>query len=217
MSVRFAAFLIVLSIFSSCCREDCANTYIIEGVVSEQSTSLPCIGFEVELKEQILENGILNGFFETAGTTTTDESGFFTISFPRKNALEYQLEVISVGWFAISENINPEDFTPDIPLHIDLEATPKAQLKIKIMNSSPSYENDKVRIRMLGDFGQLTDCGNDWFVFEGPNVNDEINCSLPGDKWMPYLFINQSYEDDIQVVDSVFCSAFETTVLEINY
>jgi hypothetical protein len=185
--------------------------------VSEQSTNLPCIGFEIELQEQILENGVLNGFFETAGETTTDESGFFSISFPRKNALEYKLEVTSDGWFAIFENIDPEDFTPDIPIHLDLEATPKAQLKIKIINSFPSYKNDKVRIRMLGDFGQLTDCGNDWFVFEGPNVNDEINCSLPGDKWMPYLFINQSYEDDVEVVDSIFCSAFETTVLDINY
>ena len=46
--------------FSGCCREDCANTYIIEGVVSEQSTNLPCIGFEIKLKEQILENGVLN-------------------------------------------------------------------------------------------------------------------------------------------------------------
>jgi len=217
MSARFFSFLIVLSMFSGCCREDCANTYIIEGVVSEQSTNLPCIGFKIELKEQILENGVLNGFFETAGETTTDESGFFSISFPRKNALEYKLEVTSDGWFAIFENIDPEDFTPDIPIHLDLEATPKAQLKIKIINSFPSYKNDKVRIRMLGDFGQLTDCGNDWFVFEGPNVNDEINCSLPGDKWMPYLFINQSYEEEIEVVDSVFCSAFETTVLEINY
>jgi len=217
MSARSASYLIVLFILSSCCREDCANTYIIEGVVSEEATNLPCIGFEVEFKEQILENGILNGFFETAGTTTTDESGFFSIIFPRKNALEYKLEVKSDGWFSIFGNINPEDFSPDIPLHIDLEATPKAQLQIKIINALPSYENDKVRIRMLADFGQLTDCGNDWFVFEGPNVNDEINCALPGDKWMPYLFINQSYEDDVQEVDSVFCTAFETTVLDITY
>ena len=98
-----------------------------------------------------------------------------------------------------------------------MNATPKAQLTIQIINSPPSFKNDKVRVRMLGDFGTLTDCGNDWFVFEGPSVNDEITCSLPGDKWMPYLFINQSYEDDIQVMDSVFCPAFETTILDLNY
>ena len=72
MSTRIAIFLIMGSLFSSCCRENCANTFILEGVVSEASTNLPCIGFEVELKEQIIENGILNGFFETAGKTTTD-------------------------------------------------------------------------------------------------------------------------------------------------
>ena len=217
MSTRIAILFIMGSLFSNCCRENCANTLILEGVVSEAATNLPCIGFEIELKEQIVENGILNGFFEIAGKTTTDESGFFSISFPRNNALEYQLEVISEGWFTSVETLDPEDFTPEIPIHIDLNATPKAQLTIQIINSPPSFNNDKVRVRMLGDFGILTDCGNDWFVFEGPSVNDEINCSLPGDKWMPYLFINQSYEDDIQVMDSVFCAAFETTVLDLNY
>tara|TARA_B100000780_G_scaffold277547_1_gene248496 strand:- start:11540 stop:12193 length:654 start_codon:yes stop_codon:yes gene_type:complete len=217
MRVRVLSFLTVIFILSGCCREDCANTYILEGVVNEQATNLPCVGFEVELQEQILESGILNGFFESAGKTTTDESGFFSISFPRKNALEYQVEIDSEGWFSIVQNIDPEAFTPNMPVHVDLIATPKAQLKIKIINTSPSFKNDKARIRMLGDYGQLTNCGNDWFVFEGANVNDEINCSLPGDKWMPYLFINQSYEEDIEVVDSVFCPAFETTLLEINY
>ena len=149
MSVRFFSFLIVISIFSGCCREDCANTYIIEGVVSEQSTNLPCIGFEIELQEQILENGVLNGFFETAGETTTDESGFFSISFPRKNALEYKLEVTSDGWFAIVENIDPEVFTPDIPIHLDLEATPKAQLKIKIITHSPHIRTIRLELECL--------------------------------------------------------------------
>ena len=71
MNARIATFLIIGSLFTNCCRENCANTFILEGDVSEASTNLPCIGFEIELKEQIIENGILNGFFETAGKTTT--------------------------------------------------------------------------------------------------------------------------------------------------
>ena len=119
MRVRVLSFLTAIYILSGCCREDCANTYILEGVVNEQATNLPCVGFEVELQEQILESGILNGFFESAGQTTTDESGFFSISFPRKNALEYQVEIDSEGWFGIVQNIDPEAFTPNMPVHVD--------------------------------------------------------------------------------------------------
>ena len=217
MSLRLIYLLIASFIISSCCKTDCANTYIIKGVVVEESTALPCVGFEVKLEEQVLENGILNGFFETAGETTTDAFGEFSISFPRKSALEYRLKIESDGWFTIVEELDPEGFTPESPVHVDLEATPKSQLTIKVINSSPSYESDKVRVRMLSDFGEFTDCGNDWFVFEGANVDEEINCTLPGDKWMSYLFINQSSDEDIQVVDSIFCAAFETHVIEINY
>mgnify|MGYP001029140818 FL=1 len=211
------ATAIVTVVVSGCCRNDCANTFIIEGTVMEKATGLPCIGFDIEMEEQVLENGVLNGFFETAGTTTTDDAGFFTISFPRKSALEYRLRVIEEGWFGITQDINPDDFSPDIPLHVELESVPSAAISVHIANQAPSAELDKLRFRFTEDFNQYTTCGTDWMVFEGPSIDTLFNCILPGNVWMPYLYIDQSGEEDLAISDSVFCVAFETTTLEITY
>jgi hypothetical protein len=215
--INLIATFIIVALISGCCRNDCANTYIIEGVVIELATGLPCVGFEVVMEEQVLENGVLNGFFETAGTANTDEAGFFTISFPRKSALEYRIGIDEEGWFGISEDINPDDFSPDIPVHIDMEAVPKAELSVNIINQIPSAELDKLRFRFLEDFEHYTTCGTDWRVFEGASVDTTINCILPGNVWMPYLHIDQSGEEDVEVSDSIYCVAFETTSLEIPF
>ena len=200
-----------------CCRNDCANTYIIEGTVVEKATGLPCVDFDVEMEEQVLENGVLNGFFEAAGTTTTDDAGVFTISFPRKSALEYRLRVNEEGWFGISQDINPDDFSPDMPVHIDLESVPSAEISVHIANQAPATELDKIRFRFTENFNEYTTCGTEWMVFEGPFIDTLFNCILPGNEWMPYLYIDQSGEEDLAVADSIFCTAFETTTLEITY
>jgi hypothetical protein len=215
--IELVATFIIAAFLSGCCRNDCANVYIIEGTVTEQATGLPCVGFEVKMEEQVLENGVLNGFFEIAGTATTDEAGFFTISFPRKSALEYRLGIDEEGWFGISKDINPDDFSPDIPLHLDIEAVPKAELSIHIINQMPSADLDKLRFRFIEDFEQYTTCGTDWRVFEGASVDTTFNCILPGNVWMPYLHIDQSGEEDIEVSDSIYCVAFETTTVEIPF
>ena len=211
------ASVIIAILINGCCRNDCANTYIIEGTVEEQATGFPCVGFEVEMEEQVLENGVLNGYFETAGSATTDGAGFFTISFARKSALEYRLGVNKEGWFGILEDINPDAFSPDLPVHIDIEAVPRAELSVHIINQAPSSKLDKIRFRFTEDFNQYTTCGTDWMVFEGPLTNTIFNCTLPGNEWMPYQFIDQSGEEDIAISDSVFCVAFETTTLEITF
>ena len=211
------ATVIIAILINGCCRNDCANTYIIEGTVQEQATGLPCVGFEVEMEEQVLENGVLNGYFETAGSSKTDEAGFFTIAFPRKSALSYRVGVNEEGWFGILEDINPDDFSPEIPVHIDLEAVPRAELNVHIINQAPSAELDKIRFRFTEDFNQYTTCGTDWFVFAGPLTDTIFNCTLPGNEWMPYQHIDQSGEEDIAIADSIFCVAFETTTLEITF
>jgi hypothetical protein len=212
LAISSLAFLL-----SGCCRTDCANTYIIEGVITESTTGLPCIGFDVELEEQVLENGVLNGFFETAGTTSTDDAGFYSIIFPRKNALEYRLNVSQEGWYDILIYIDPEDFYPDIPVQIDIESVPVGELDIHVFNDLPTNDSDKIRFRLLKNHEQYSTCDTEWKVLNGASIDTVFNCVLPGNTWMPYLYIDESNEDVIEVTDSVFCVAFEVTTLEILY
>jgi hypothetical protein len=202
---------------SSCCKTDCASTYTLEGVVTCAMDGLPSAGFEVELEEIVMENGVLNGFFQTAATTTTDELGYFHMEFPRKSALEYRMNVELEGWFPLVIDIDPSDFSPNIPLNLDLQTTPISYLEIVVKNAPPSFDNDKMRVRLLKSFTEFSNCHTDWVVMNGTNIDTTWNCILPGEIWMPYLSIDQSLDDDISTTDSVFCTSFETVTINITY
>jgi len=207
----------LFTLFSSgCSRTDCANTYIIDGVVTESNTGNPCVGFSIELEEQVLENGVLNGFFEIAGTTTTDYAGFYSIAFPRKNALAYRLNVSKEGWFDIIADLNPEIFTPDIPVQINLESVPIGEFTIHLLNEAPAIFSDKMRFRLLRNYDEFSTCDTEWKVLNGASIDTVFNCVVPGNTWMPYIYIDQSNDDDVEVTDSIFIASFEVTSLEIT-
>ena len=210
-------FITSMVIFTGCCREDCANTYIIQGTVISAVDGTPSIGFDVELEEQVLENGVLNGFFETAGTTTTDASGYYYLEFERKNALAYKLNVEFDGWFPVSTEVHPDNFTPDVAHDVDVITTPIAELEINVLNAPPSLDTDKMRVRLLKSFTEFSNCHTEWVVMHGEVVDTTWSCILPGDIWMPYLSIDQSEDDKVANTDSVFCTRFETAVINVVY
>lgn len=205
-------------LLTGCCREDCANTYILEGTLVSSVDDQPCNGFEIVLEEQVLENGVLNGFYEVAATTYTDAAGFFSVDFPRKRALAYRVKVEEDGWFDLNEEIDPESFLPDVPLHLDLVTTPVAELTMNISNIAPALDDDVARFRLLKSFTEYSNCHTEWVVFNGAAVDSTWNCILPGGTWMPYLFIDQTDPDeDITTTDSVFCEPFSSAQINVGY
>tara|TARA_B100001564_G_scaffold340850_1_gene334893 strand:- start:98 stop:628 length:531 start_codon:yes stop_codon:yes gene_type:complete len=176
------------------------------------------VGFEVEIEEQILEGGVLNSFYESIATLSTDASGFYYLEFPRKNAISYRITVNHDGWFPLSEEISPDLFTPSSPVDVNLVTTPKADLEIRVINSLPALDTDIMRVRLLKSFKNYSTCDTEWKIYHGTNIDSTIACIMPGDVWMPYLSIDQSDEEfEVTVIDSVFCSAFETTTINVVY
>lgn len=210
--------LAMIMLLTGCCREDCANTYILEGTLVSSIQSEPCEGFEIVLEEQVLEGGVLNGFFEEAATTSTDAAGYFRMEFPRKSALAYRVKVEEDGWFNLNEDINPESFVPDVPLILDLVTTPVSELQITVTNMPPSTEDDVARLRLLKSFTAYSNCHTEWVVLNGEGIDSTWNCVLPGGTWMPYLFIDQTDpEDEISTTDSVFCEPFSSAQIHLEY
>ena len=218
MMFRLQILFTICILFWGCCREDCAGTYVIHGIVSSNVDGSPCVGFEIELEEQVLDGGVLNGFYETAATTTTDATGYYHIEFPRKNAFSYQIGVNFEGWFPVLEEIEPDQFAPDTPLEYNIITTPKADLKIEVHNAPPASDMDKMRVRLLKTFEQYSTCDTDWRVLHGAEIDSTWSCIMPGDIWMPYISIDQTdSENKITTIDSVYCEAFSTTTISVVY
>lgn len=218
MLLRAISILTFCICFASCCGDDCAGTYMIQGIVTSNVDGTPCAGFEVEIEEQILEGGVLNGFYESIAMLTTDASGFYHLEFPRKNAISYRITVNHDGWFPLSEEISPDLFTPSTPVDVNLITTPRADLEIRVFNSPPSLDTDKMRVRLLKSFENYSTCDTYWKVYHGADIDSTSSCIMPGDVWMPYISIDQSDEEaEVTVIDSVFCAAFETTTINLVY
>lgn len=207
-----------LSISSCCTDNSCTSSYIIEGFVTSASDNTPCVGFEIELEEKVVEGGMLNSFFETAGTATTDAQGYYRIEFPRRSVVEFKIKVEKEGWFPFTKSIDPELFLPDSPVENNMQTTPRADLDLRVINLPPTTEDDKMRVRLLKTFEQYSTCDAEWRVFFGKDIDTTLSCITPGDVWMPYLSIDQTDpEAEVTIIDSVYCPSFEITTINVLY
>lgn len=215
---RQSLYILIFLITAGCCREDCADTYIISGTVENSNNGDPCVGFEIELEEMVMEGGVLNGFYESIVTTTTDASGFYYIEFPRKQALSYRIGILEDGWFPVLDEIEPNLFTPDVPFDYNIITTPKADLDISVFNAPPSNEIDKMIVRLLKTFDEYSSCDAEWRVFIGVDIDTTWSCILPGNVWMPYMTIDQTDpENEITTIDSVYCTSFGQATINVVY
>ena len=217
--MRSLALILITSIFvfTGCCN-DCANTFIIQGYVLSNSGGSPCADFDVKLEHKIIESGSFNDFYQDAAETTTDNTGFYYMEFDRETALAYRISIEEEGWFPVLNEISPDLFAPDAPLDYDVITTPRADIDIVVFNAPPSYAEDKIIVRLLKDFEEYSTCDTEWRAYLGANVDSTWSCIIPGDIYMPYISIDQTDpENEIEIEDSVFCPAFETTEIIIIY
>ena len=217
MLARIQILVLFCILFCSCSDQN-TSKYIVQGLVTSNIDGSPCVGFDIEFEQQIIEAGSFNGFYETAATTTTDAYGFYSLEFPRKSAIYFRINIEQDGWFPIVNEINPEDLTPDVVFDYDVITTPIADLEIKVMNTPPAYASDKLRVRLLKTFEEYSTCDAEWRVFNGATIDSTWACTTPGDIWMPYLFIDQTDpENEVNTIDSMFCESFETTTINVVY
>ena len=217
--MRFLSLIIITSLLfiSGCCR-DCADSFIIQGYVLSNTDGSPCSDFDIKLEHKIIESGSFNDFYQDAAETTTDNNGFYSMEFDRETALAYRISIEEDGWFPVLEEISPELFTPNIPLDYDLITTPRADIDILVYNAPPFSSEDKIIVRLLKEFEEYSTCDTEWRAYLGANVDSTWSCIIPGDIYMPYISIDQTdLENEIEIVDSVFCPAFETTEINIIY
>ena len=74
------------------------------------------------------------------------------MEFPRKSAIYFKINIEHDGWFPIVNEINPEDLMPDVVFDYNAITTPRADIEIRVINEPPTYESDKLRVRLLKTF-----------------------------------------------------------------
>jgi hypothetical protein len=211
----FLVFILLGMLFPSCRKAENLD-YIIQGKIVDSRHQAGLAGVSVRIDEQTLDGGTLSGALTTAAQVTTAADGSFELTFPRKNALTYQITLQKTGYFSRTIEVNPDNLTPNEPYAFNASLTPEATVSFRFINANPSTEDDLLRFRKLNALFTCACCDNAWVNLEGMEVDSVFTCKLHGDYNLTYIYDVYKLEET-STVDSVFCAAFQTTYVEIAY
>jgi hypothetical protein len=211
----FLALLYFVLMLPSCRKAENLD-YIIQGKIIDSRHQAGLAGVSVRIDEQTIDGGTLSGALTTAAQVTTAADGSFELVFPRKNALAYQINLQKTGYFARTIDLNPDVLRPNEPYTFNASLTPEATVSFRFINANPETVDDLLRFRKLNALFECACCNNAWVNLEGMTVDSVLTCKLHGDYNLTYIYDVFKLEET-STVDSVFCAAFQTTYVTIEY
>lgn len=189
----------------------------IEGYVSDERDNSALTTVSIDLKEQILEGGSFNSSFQDAASAVTNTNGNYALEFLRQNAAEYRITFERNDYFAEEHAINPDDIDPEIAYVFNAALTPEAYFRVELSNANPFDDQDRIVYHNTNTFFECACCNTTPIVMEGMNVDTTFTCRLHGDFTVDYSYVLSRNDMDSTISGSIFCPAFETTVLTIQY
>jgi 5-hydroxyisourate hydrolase-like protein (transthyretin family) len=199
------------------CRPEPDNNLALHVTVLHADTGNPASAIDLELERRVLENGVLNGNYQAVGSATSDAQGLAHFFFNRVNALDYQLNLVSTDWFARSDFIQPDAFLESSEVEHTTEATPRGTLHIRLVNTFPFDEDDKVQFRTLNPPGEYLTCSNAWETHLGMDVDVERTCDVEADRYLAYRYHVTRNGELTEHLDSLWVPRGEFTELLIAY
>ena len=209
--------VIAASLASSGCRPEPDNNLTLHVTVLHADTGNPASDIDLELERRVLENGVLNGNYQPVGSATSDADGTALFFFNRVNALDYQLNLVSTDWFPRSDFIQPDAFLASSEVEHTTEATPRGTVHIRLVNTYPVDEEDKIQFRTLNPSSEYLTCSNDWETHMGTEVDVEHTCDVEADRYLPYRYHVTRNGELTEHLDSLWVPRGELTELLIAY
>ena len=201
----------------SCKKEDQTPELSVLGRIIDETTQIGVQGATVKLSQQLVENGTLTSIYQEVATVNASADGSYQFKFPREIASAYRLEVSRLGYFSIEQNINPENVSVGSPYSSNILITPMAWVRTEVQNLTPFSGDDVSTFQFLNASFQCVCCDNSLKTFQGMNVNSSEKCLLEGNFQLKYRYTINQDTINIAVIDSVFCTALDTTIISITY
>jgi hypothetical protein len=214
--IRYIAILTFASIALFACKKTKNQDVVVEGTITDYRNGSGLSNVYLVLDEQVVSGGVLSGGFTTVAETSTSSDGAYALEFARSNALTYRVGIEKTGFFDREIDINPENVSPNNPYNLSVALVPEATVSVRLVNTSPVSNNDLIKFRYLSPNFNCECCTGELIQGEGMDVDFTSSCKLYGDSWIYYRW--DIFKDtDTSFVDSVYCPAFQTTNILIEY
>lgn len=211
------AVLFSFVLLSACRKEPEELIMIIEGRVTDSAGGQGVQGVFVSLSQKALEDGAFVAAFQPVSSVVTSGDGFYRFEFKRANASAYRLEFNKALYFPTYVDINPDLLRPDIPFAQETSLDPVAWARTIIRNNLPESLNDLISFNYVNADFACSCCSNEQLTLSGMLVDTSFICALPGNYKLKY-FINVEKDSSGYVqLDSIICSPFDTTYIDISY
>lgn len=205
----------ILSIvISSCKKED--ETIVINGTVIDPQSGNPISGAKVYLDGKILSSGIYNDSYSEIASTTSDASGHYEISTKWQVVSSYRIRAFKNNYFDNQTIVPAESITKGTTYTSSLSLLPAAWVRLNI-NNVVGYSEDEIQYKFLGTPQMCNDCCNNQFLIGAGNYHTIYKCRAIGNKFNKFYWTVRRNGTTNPFTDSVYCAAFDTATLNINY
>jgi len=211
--------LIILLLFSilisSCKKED--GSYILNGKITNGNNGAAISEANVKIQKQTVNGGTFGGAFSTAASATTDGNGIYTLNWARENFSALRVVTEKNQYITRTINLTVDNFSPNEAMTQNIAIYPEAFVSVNIQNTGETALNDELQFTFTNAFFDCVCCSNGWKTFSGSNLDTVLDCKVYGDRWLKHQRHIITAELDTVISDSIFCPAFQTTQIEIEY
>jgi 5-hydroxyisourate hydrolase-like protein (transthyretin family) len=214
-SIFLFSILLIISLSSSCDKEDPILPTIVNGQVLEQGSNKPLEGVKVVLMEGTFSGSSGTISYHPIDTFLTDKEGKYSYEHKLSaNGKTYELWYFKDQYFDISSISNNERTT-----YIRLNGTVKANVKlvpfawlsIRVTNTNPFNQFDVLKARLATDSGKE-------YTFVGNGSQGGFSEMVKGEgKTLLRWSVNRNNQWSNTTIDSIYCKGHDTTYYDLKY
>jgi hypothetical protein len=212
-SIFFAIGFIAI-LLGSCKKDD--EDIIITGTVVDPQSGSPISGANVYLDGKVLNSGIYNEDYSEIASATTDGSGHFEIKTAWQVVSSYRIRAFKNNYFDEQIDVPAESISKGDTYTASLSLLPAAWVRLNI-NNMVGYAEDQIQYKYSGTPQSCADCCNNSFLTGTGNYHAVYKCRAVGNKYNKFYWTVLRNDIMNPFTDSVYCVAFDTATININY
>lgn len=208
--------ILIICFFIGSCKKENEDVIIVKGTVLNPKNNSPISGAKVYLDGKILNSGIYNDNYSEITSATSDAAGNFEINTPFQVVSGYRIRVFKNNYFENSTIVASDLIGKGDTYTTSLNLVPVAWIKVNL-NNVVNWPDDEINYKFTGATQSCIDCCHNQFLQGVGNYHAIYKCKLIGDSYGRFYWTVKRDGATNPFADSVYCTAFDTTVLNINY
>lgn len=206
--------LAILFLVAQCKKEK--GEYALQGTVTHGRTGAAIANVALNVQKQVVTGSTYSSVYSPAANTNSDGSGFYSMKWERENFAKLKVVANYPQFISKEQELNVSSFSVGTPYQQNLALYPEAYVQMNIQNMLPAANTDKLTFTFVNANFDCFCCSNGYKIMSGL-TDTAFTCKLYGDQWLKYQCNFNLGGPDSLVVDSVWCAAFQTTPVYVQY